>query len=98
MGNPDFDIDLFSREIGLGRTQLYRKLMALTDQSPTDFIRLMRLRRAADLLHQQHGNVSEIALQVGFNSLNYFARAASAQQFGQTPSVYAKGTGLNAQS
>ncbi|MCY7353418.1 MAG: response regulator [Cytophagaceae bacterium] len=89
LSNPEFDVDRFSREIGMGRTQLYRKLTALTNQSPTDFIRLMRLHRAADLLRQQQGNVSEIALQVGFNSLNYFTRCFR-EQFGQTPSEYAK--------
>ena len=95
LSNPHFDVDRFSREIGLGRTQLYRKLTALTNQSPTDFIRLMRLRRAADLLRQQHGNVSEIAGQVGFNSLNYFTRCFR-EQFGQTPSEYAKAVGVEA--
>ena len=92
MSNSDFDVDVFSREMALSRTQLYRKLSALTDQAPTDFIRQMRLRRAADLLRQQHGNVSEIALQVGFNSLNYFTRCFR-EEFGQTPSEYAKGNG-----
>ena len=90
MGNPDFDVDMFSREMAIGCTQLYRKLLALTDQSPTDFIRRMRLRRAADLLRQQQGNVGEIAIQVGFNSLNYFTRCFR-EEFGQTPSGYAKG-------
>jgi len=73
----------------VSRAQLHRKLTALTNQAPNEFIRLLRLRRAADLLRQRHGNVGEVALAVGFNSLNYFTRSFR-EQFGKTPSDYGK--------
>ncbi len=87
MGNADFDVEAFSREIGMSRSHLHRKLTALTGLSPNEFIRTMRLKRAADLLRQHSGNVSEIAYQVGFGSLNYFTKCFR-QQYGQTPTDY----------
>lgn len=87
--NADFDVALFSRELGLSRTQLHRKLTALTDQSPNEFIRAIRLQRAADLLRQQQGNVAEVAYQVGFSSANYFTKCFR-DVYGQTPTEYAR--------
>jgi signal transduction histidine kinase/ligand-binding sensor domain-containing protein/DNA-binding response OmpR family regulator len=88
LADPDFDVEVFSRETGLSRVQLHRKLKALTDQSPGELIRTFRLRRAACLLARQHGNVSEVAFAVGFNSQAYFARCFR-EHYGQTPSEYA---------
>lgn len=89
MANTDFDVVAFSREMAMSRAQLHRKLTALTNQAPNEFVRLLRLRRAADLLRQRHGNVGEVALAVGFNSLNYFIRSFR-EQFGKTPSEFTK--------
>lgn len=72
--NPAFGSEQFARTVGLSQTRLYRKLIALTGYSANDFIRRVRLQRAADLLRQRAGNVSEVAYQVGFNSLSYFAK------------------------
>ncbi len=72
--NPMFGSKEFARMVGLSQTRLYRKLVSLTGYSANDFIRRVRLHRAADLLRQKAGNVSEIAYQVGFNSLSYFAK------------------------
>jgi signal transduction histidine kinase/DNA-binding response OmpR family regulator len=74
MGNPDFDVDAFSREIGMSRAHLNRKLTALVDQSPNEFIRVMRLKRAAQLLQRQKYNVGEVAFMVGFSNPNYFTK------------------------
>jgi signal transduction histidine kinase/ligand-binding sensor domain-containing protein/DNA-binding response OmpR family regulator len=87
MNNEEFSVERFGREIGLSRSQLRRKITALTDFSPTDFILSLRLKRAARLLQQQAGTVSEIAYEVGFNNLSYFARAFK-KQFGHTPSEF----------
>ncbi|MBD3627477.1 helix-turn-helix transcriptional regulator [Cyclobacterium sp.] len=83
--NTDFDVEVFSREIGMSRTNLHRKLKALTDFSATAFIRVFRLKRAKRLLEQKAGNVSEIAYAVGFNSVSYFDRCFK-KHFGKTPS------------
>ncbi|CAN5639880.1 hypothetical protein BH09BAC4_BH09BAC4_04310 [soil metagenome] len=93
LANASFDVALFSREMGLSRTQLHRKLTALTEQSPNEFIRAIRLRRAAGLLQQQQGNVAEVSYQVGFSSPNYFTKCFR-DVYGQTPTQYASG-GVN---
>ena len=90
LANAAFDVELFSREMGLSRTQLHRKLTALTEQSPNEFIRALRLQRAASLLQQQQGNVADVAYQVGFNSPNYFTKCFR-DVYGQTPTEYASG-------
>jgi len=87
MGESSFGVDAFAREIGVSVTQLYRKLTSLTGHSPNDFIRSMRLQRAAELLHQRTGNVAETAYQVGFSNLSYFAKCFKAK-FGITPSEF----------
>lgn len=85
--NPDLDVDWFSKEMGLSRSQLHRKLQGLTDKSASEFIRFIRLKRAALLLEQKTASVSEIAYQVGFNNLAWFRKCFRAQ-FGMAPSEY----------
>jgi DNA-binding response OmpR family regulator len=90
MSNPDFDVEIFSREVAMSRSQLHRKLVALTGQGPGDFIRTIRLKRAATLLQSHAGNVSDVAYRVGFTNLPYFSKAFR-EHFGQTPSEYGRG-------
>lgn len=92
MADEEFSVELLSREIGMSRMQLHRKLKALTDQSPSMFIRTLRLKRAAQLLQQHSGNISEVAYDVGFNNLSYFAKAFR-EQFGMLPKEYEKKMG-----
>ncbi len=87
IGNSEFGPDAFAREVGMSRMQLHRKLTALTGKATTDFIRTMRLKRAAQLLEARAGNVSEIAYQVGFDNLPYFSKCFK-EQFGMTASEY----------
>ena len=87
MSDSEFNVDKFSREIGMSRVHLNRKLRALTDQSPRGFIRTLRLWRAASLLRQKFGNVTEVAFEVGFDNLSYFAQCFR-KQFGKLPSEY----------
>jgi DNA-binding response OmpR family regulator len=87
VSDAGFDVEVFGREIGMSRMQLHRKLTALTNQSPGEFIRTFRLKRAAMLLSQNCGNISEIAFSVGFSSLTYFTKCFR-DQYGQTPSDY----------
>ncbi|RMG35776.1 MAG: AraC family transcriptional regulator [Methanobacteriota archaeon] len=77
----------FSKKIGLSRSQLNLKLRAITGYSTREFVRTLRLKRAAQLLEQGYGNVAEVAYEVGFNSLSYFARVFQ-KQFGSRPSHY----------
>lgn len=87
MSDCEFNTEEFSSEIGMSRMQLHRKLKALTGQGPGDFLRVMRLKRAAYLLEQQAGNVSEVAYQVGFNHLSHFTKSFR-EQFGMNPSDF----------
>ena len=74
MANPDLTIEEVAAKLEMSRKQLHRKLRALTDQSPSQFIRSMRLQRAKQLLEQNAGNITEIAFNVGFGSSSYFTR------------------------
>jgi DNA-binding response OmpR family regulator len=85
--NPDFSPEKLAREVGMSRAHLNRKLKGLLNQRTNDFIRTMRLKRAALLLEKKAGNVSEIAYEVGFNHLAYFARSFK-KQYGVAPSEY----------
>jgi len=71
---PTFNADYIEKEAGLSRTQLYRKLKALSDQAPGEFLRNFRLQKAAMFLESGQGNITEVAYGVGFNSLAYFTR------------------------
>ena len=84
MGEPDFNMEKFGQEVGLSRMQLHRKLKALTGESPGDFLRTTRLKKARLLLEARAGNVSEIAYEVGFNNLSYFSKCYR-EYFGVAP-------------
>ena len=79
--------DDLGAEVGMSRSQIHRKLKALTNQSATNFIRNYRLHRAADLLKQEAGNISVIAYSVGFNSQTYFSSSFQ-ELFGKSSSEY----------
>lgn len=89
ISNSDFFVDDLGRELGLSRMQLYRKLKGLIGQSANEFIRSIRLKRAAQLLKQDQMTISEITYHVGFNDLQYF-RDCFKKQFGVNPSEYAQ--------
>ncbi len=79
-----FSPEDLAREVGMSRAQFYRKLRALTGQPAGLFIRSLRLERAADLLKQGAGNITEIAYKVGFSSHPYFSKCFH-EHFGMSP-------------
>ncbi len=87
MDNPMYGVEDLGRDIGLSRGHLYRKLQSITGQQPADFIRVIRLKRAAQLLKDSQLNVTEIADMVGFNTLKYFNKHFK-ETFGMTPTQY----------
>ena len=89
MDNPDFSVEIFAHKIAMSRGNLHRKLRAVVNQSASDFIRALRLKRAAQLLQQQTGNITEISFEVGFTSTAYFSKCFR-EQFGISPSEYVK--------
>ena len=88
MTDPDFSVDSFAKLVGMSRSQLHRKLTALTAFSPSGLIRSFRLARAAQRLKQKSGTVSEIAFDVGFSNLSYFSKCFQ-EQYGVLPSEHA---------
>lgn len=84
---PNFKVNNFSKELGYSKSQLYRKLINLTDKSPNSFIKEFRLHKALKLLHEQKGNISEIAYECGFNSPAYFSKCFM-DKYGILPSKY----------
>ena len=87
ISNPDLSIDLICHEIGVSRTNLYRKLKAITELSPVELIRSRRLEVAARLLATTTNSILDIATYTGFNSLAYFSSCFKAY-FGCTPTEY----------
>ncbi|GAB3949841.1 two-component regulator propeller domain-containing protein [Spirosoma harenae] len=87
--NPDFSIPMLVREMGMSQSAFYRQLKAITGQSVVEFIRDIRLKRAAQLLKTSTLRVSEIAHQVGFDDLKYF-RKTFQTLYSLSPSEYAK--------
>ena len=87
LGNVDFGVYELAKELGLSRRQLHRKLTALTDQGPSEWIRRIRIARAVQMLEQRSGNITEIAFAVGFNTPSYFTRVF-VKIMGKSPSAY----------
>ncbi|MBN2011407.1 response regulator [candidate division KSB1 bacterium] len=85
LGDDSFGVEELAAELHMGRRQLLRKIRALTNQTPTELIRTVRLRRARQLIEQKAGSISEIAYEVGFDNLSYFAKCFK-DEFGKLPS------------
>jgi signal transduction histidine kinase/DNA-binding response OmpR family regulator len=84
IGEEDFRVEELSAEVAMSRVQLHRKLTALTNLPPGEFLRYIRLHRAMDLLQKNAGTVSQIAYSVGFSDPSYFTKCFH-QQFGVVP-------------
>lgn len=89
MDNPDFTIDVLCAHLNMSRTSFYNKLKALTDQTPSDYVRLIRLKRAMQLLKEQRHTITEVAEMTGFSDAKYF-REVFKKHFNVSPSQYAK--------
>ncbi|MGI9532542.1 hybrid sensor histidine kinase/response regulator transcription factor [Lutimonas sp.] len=85
----DQSIPELAKNLGFSRSSLYRKVKALTGLSINQFVRKVRLNRAAKLIDQGEMNISQVAFEVGFNDLKYF-RNCFKEQFGVVPSIYRK--------
>jgi len=87
MDNPDFSVEDLSREMNMSRATLYRKTLSLTGRPPLEFIRTIRLKRAAQLLEKSGMTIAEIAYEVGFNNPKVFSKFFK-EEFKVTPSQY----------
>lgn len=88
MSDPDFGIDHLLEALNTSRTHLHRKLKAITGQSASEFIRTIRLKRAAQLLEKDSNVVSQIGYETGFNDHSYFTKCFK-KYFNISPSEYA---------
>jgi len=86
-GNSDLTVEDFQQELGFSKTQLYRKMISLTGNSPNNFLLLYRLKRILHLLHTEDGSIAEIAYAGGFNSPSYFGKCFR-KVYGLSPTDY----------
>lgn len=89
MTNTEYSVGTFADDMHTDRTNLYRKLQMLTGQKPSEFIRSIRLKHAAQLLHSSNYSISEIADLCGFSTPSYFTHSFK-RMFGKTPGEYQK--------
>ncbi|MNX98340.1 Response regulator MprA [compost metagenome] len=89
ISDADYSVNELADELAVSRSQLHRKLTALTGFSTTAFISMIRLEKAKDLLLNNAGNITEIAYQCGFNSQSYFTKTFT-EYFGKSPSQFVK--------
>ncbi|HEY5570103.1 MAG TPA: two-component regulator propeller domain-containing protein [Bacteroidales bacterium] len=87
IADSELSVEEMSRDLGMSRGHLYKKLTVITGKSPIEFIRVIRLKRAALLLQESQLNISEVAYKVGFNNPKYFSKYFK-EEFGVLPSEY----------
>lgn len=89
LSNPDFGVNELATKIGMSTPVFYKKIKSLTDMSVNNFIKSIRLKRAAQLLEQNVLTVYQVSYEVGFNDTRYFAKEFK-KQYGKSPSLYAE--------
>lgn len=89
MDNTEYAVEELSRDLGMTRMNLYRKLQSITGNTPSDFIKSIRLKRAAQLLQGSQLTMVEVADRVGFSSASYFTKCFK-EMFGVLPTQYAE--------
>lgn len=89
IASPDLSVEDLSRHLGMSRVHLYKKLMSITGRPPIEFIRVIRLKRASQMLKDPQQNVADVAYAVGFNNPKYFSKYFK-EEFGVLPSRYGK--------
>jgi AraC-like DNA-binding protein len=85
--NPDLNVDVISKELGISRVQFNRRLKTIINDSPGNYIRNYRLKHAAWLLLNKNMTIAEIAYAVGFSSQAYFSNTFK-KHYGMTPTEY----------
>ncbi|MBO3099159.1 hybrid sensor histidine kinase/response regulator transcription factor [Gelidibacter pelagius] len=89
LSDPEFNADTFSKQVGMSRMQLHRKMLAYTGLSTSNFIRSQRLKQATLILQASEYSINEVAYMVGFNTPSYFIKCFK-KLYGETPNEYLK--------
>jgi signal transduction histidine kinase/DNA-binding response OmpR family regulator len=89
LSNPIFSVEVLAEKMNLSRAHLFRKVKALINASPSEFINDLRLQRAAQMIRSRADNMSQIGYAVGFNEQSYFSKRFR-KKFGVSPTDYAK--------
>ena len=87
ISDPEFTVVTLGNELNLSRSQLFRKFREITGNNPSDFIRITRLKKAAEIILNQNIGVNELAYEVGFTSPSHFITSFR-KFFGTTPKQY----------
>ncbi len=87
--NPDFSIDDMVVELGHSRTVFYKKMKGITGYAPKEFTRLIRMKKAADLLREKDITATQVSYEIGYNDPDYFSKSFK-NFFGEPPSEYQK--------
>lgn len=87
MERSELSVEELASHVGMSRVHLYKKLTQITGKSPVEFIRILRLKRAAQMLRESQLNISEIAFATGFGSPKYFSKYFK-EEYGILPSAY----------
>lgn len=85
MGNPELNVDMIASQMGLERSQFYRKIKSLTNYAPVELMRRLRLQRGRELILSTEKNISEISYEIGFSTPAYFTKCYR-DAYGETPS------------
>ena len=89
ISNPELSVEQIADDLVLSRSQFYRKFSSVLGEKPNDFIKKYRIKRAADLLKQNFGNITDVSYEVGFDNISYFIRCFK-QIYKQSPLEYEK--------
>ena len=89
MGDAEFKLETYASVIGIGRTTFYGKLKSIVGCAPNEYVRILRMKKAAELLLTTDLNIAEIGFQVGINDPFYFSRCFK-KSFGKSPLQYRK--------
>jgi signal transduction histidine kinase/DNA-binding response OmpR family regulator len=87
LSDPDFNVERLGKKLYMSRATLYRKIHALSGESPNEFLQSYRLKRGAELLENNFGSILEVAFEVGFSSASYFTKCFK-KKFNRLPSDF----------
>lgn len=89
ISEPEFNVEALTREVGISRAQLHRKMKEMTGISAGEFIRNLRLEQAARLIAEGNINITQVAFAVGFNNQTHFSTVFK-KHYGMTPTEYSE--------